>query len=403
MKIRSVVLAGVCGLVITLACLFSLAARPGVAQAAPAAQSGSFITVTVKAGDSLAKYSRRFGVTGSALVNANKLKDPNLIFPGQVITIPVVKSFTPSLTTPFYYVVQTGDELFTLGRRFEMDPSIISTANGLQNNVVVLNSTLLIPAGPHSHIAVAGDTLKSIAARYNVLVSLLIRNNPGVSNPDLIFVGQPIFIPILYGAQPVPISGAPVPTVAPTATKTGVPGASATPAPTATTVGAGNFIQVTVHAGESLVTYVARYGVSGGLIRSANPQLKDPNLIFPNQVLIIPVPVSFTPSRTTPFFYVVQAGDSTASIGAKFEMNSTVLAAGNPGASFAGGSTILVPAGPHLYTVKAGDTLGKIATKYGTTPEFLLTGNQLPDPNAIFPGQQIFIPLQINKAPLAFS
>jgi LysM repeat protein len=407
MKARTILLASVSGSLFALACILALASHVGVARAAPQPKDLGFITVTVKSGDNLSKYTFIYGVTGSAIVAANQFNDPNLIFPGQVVVIPVIKSYTPSLTTPFYYVVQLGDQLDTLARRSEMDPSVISAANSLQNDVIILGTTLLIPAGPHSHFAVAGETLKSIAARFGTTVAVLVANNPGITNPDLIFSGQPIFIPILYGAQPIPLSGAPVPTPVPgtpTATLTpGGPTPTNTPVPSATAIGAADFIQVTVHAGESFVTYVARYGVSGHRLRNANQQLADPNLIFPGQVIVVPVIVSFTPSRTTPFFYAVQGGDSVASIAAKFEMASEILTAGNPGASFAAGTTILVPAGPHLYTVRQGDSLGIIANRYATTTDFLLTGNKLPDPVTIFPGQLIFVPLQIDKIPVAFN
>ncbi len=258
MKIRNILLAGMSGSLLVLACLLAVSFHPGVAHAAPAPASSGFITVTVKAGDNLAKYTYLFGVTPADLIAANHFNDPNLIFPGQVVTVPVVKSFTPSLTTPFYYVVQAGDQLNVLASRFEMGPSYIAGANGLQSDVIVTGATLLIPAGPHSHVAVAGETLKSIAARYGVPVAVLISNNPGVSNPDLIFVGQPIFIPIQYGAQPVPLSGNPAPTPVPgTAVLTSTPGGptpTQTPVPSATAVGANNFIQVTVYSGESFVT-----------------------------------------------------------------------------------------------------------------------------------------------------
>jgi LysM repeat protein len=389
---------------LALACVLALAANTGVAAAqgavaAPAPKDSGFITVTVQAGDNLAKYTFRFGVTPQALIGANHFADPNLIFPGQVVVIPVVKSFTPSLTTPFYYVVQSADTLDGLAARFEMDPSLIVTTNGLSNDVVVQGSTLLIPAGPHSHVAQAGETLKIIAAHDGISVATLISNNPGIANPDLIFVGQPIFIPILYGAAPVPLSGAPVP---PSATATPGPAATSTPIPTATQVGANNFIHLTVQAGENFVVYTVRYGVTGGRLRMANPSILNPSLIFPGQTVIVPVLVTNTPSRTTPFFYVVASGDSAASIAAKFEMTPDVLTAANPGANFATGSTILVPAGPHVYTVVAGDTLAGVAAKYGTTVDFLLTGNKLPDPGQIFVGQLIFVPVQYDQVPVPF-
>jgi len=394
-----------------LALVAALGWRATPAEAAPPAQAANFITVTVKVGDHLGKYARLYGTSGHAMLAANpQIKDGNLIYPDQVITIPVVRTTTPSLTTPFYYTVQSGDTLTSIGRKFEMDPSVVAYANGITDGIAVLGKIYLIPAGPHQHFVLAGETLRVIAEQYGTTVTFLLTGN-NLPNPDLIYVGQPIFIPIIFDAKPVPLSGAATPAPAGTTT----PGPSptpkpptATPGPTATrtpvpTPAIGDFIVVTVRSGESLLTYVYRYGVTGSSIRAVNPQLTDPNIIFPGDLIVIPVPVSFTPSRTTPFFYGVVAGDTTASIAGKFEVDVEVLTAHNPGANFAVGSTILVPAGPHLYTVIAGDDLKGIAAKYGTTVDFLLTGNNLPNPDLIFPGQQIFIPTQYNAVPKGYN
>ena len=400
MKRNSNLLAGGLGWLTALALLAGFVFSARGVQAAPAEQAGSLIKVVVRAGDSLAKYTRLYGVTGGALRAANpQLVDPNIIHPGQTITIPVVSTTTPSLTTPFFYTVQPGDTLFNVARRFEQYPDIISAANGLQNDVLVLGRTLLMPAGPHVHFAVQGETLRSIAARYGTTFDFLLTGN-NLPNPDRIFVGQPIFIPIRYGAAPIPITS--VATAVPGPTATGGPAPTA--GPTATTIPGTNpnWIRATVRAGESFVTYVARYGVTGGLLRQANPQILDPNVIFPGNTVIVPVIVSFTPSRTSPFFYVVVGGDSVASIAAKFEMTADTLTKANPGANFAVGSTILVPAGPHLYTVKAGDTLSSIAAKYGTSIDVLLGANSIPNPNTLPVGQQLVIPTQFNRTPLPF-
>ncbi len=409
MKKSSVVLAGALGGLLALALVLALAAHTGVALAAPEAAVAANITVTVKAGDNLGKYTGIYGVTGASLLAANNLPNPNLIFPGQVIVIPVARSTTPSLTTPFYYTVVAGDTLTSIGRKFELDGSVIANANGLTNDNVILGSTLLIPAGPHTHIALVGETLKSVAAAHGTTWEKLAAFNPSITDPDLIFSGQPVYIPVqhnaaplaLHGAAPLPPASGPTATntpaggPAPTATKTATPG----PNPPA---GGANFIKLSVRSGESFVTYVARYGVTGGRLRQANPQIADPNVIHPGDTVFVPVNVSFSPSRTTPFFYVVKAGDTAASIATKFEMSAATLTTANPGATFGAGATILVPAGPHLYSVRPGDTLDGIAVKYGTTSAFLLTGNQLPDPSAIFVGQLIFIPLQLDKSPLPF-
>jgi peptidoglycan DL-endopeptidase LytF len=397
MKRYSNLLAGGLGWLTVLTLVLGLVASARTVRAAPAEQNGQFIKVIVKAGDNLAKYTRIYGVSGAALRGANpQLADPNIIHPGQTITIPVVSTTTPSLTTPFFYMVQAGDTLLSVARRFEQYPDIIQQANGLTNDVLVLGRTLLMPAGPHIHFAVQGETLRSIAARYGTTVDFLLTGN-NLPNPDRIFVAQPIFIPIRYNAAPIPITAVATPVPG-----TAVPGAPPTAGPSPTPIGNPNFIHLTVRAGESFVTYVARYGVTGGLLRQANPQILDPNVIFPGNTVIVPVLVSFTPSRTTPFFYVVQGGETAASIAAKFELTSDTLTKANPGANFAAGSTILVPAGPHLYTVKAGDTLSGIAAKYGTTVDVLLGANSIPNPNTLPVGQQLVIPTQFNRQPLPF-
>ena len=190
----------------------------------------------------------------------------------------------------------------------------------------------------------------------------------------------------------------------PTPTKTPTPGpATATPAATTVPSTSSGYIQTTVRQGESFVTYAFRYGVSGGRLRAANMQIADPALIYPGQVITIPVVASFTPSRTTPFFYMAKAGDNSATIAAQFEMTADTLIRANPGASFAAGTALLVPAGPHLYTVKEGDELKFIAPKYGVTVEFLLTGNNLPNPDRIYIGQQIFIPIRYDAEPIPFT
>ncbi|NLA06967.1 MAG: LysM peptidoglycan-binding domain-containing protein, partial [Firmicutes bacterium] len=45
-------------------------------------------TYTVQPGDSIWSIARRFGTTVDAIVSANKIRNPDLIYPGEVIKIP---------------------------------------------------------------------------------------------------------------------------------------------------------------------------------------------------------------------------------------------------------------------------------------------------------------------------
>ena len=51
------------------------------------------------------------------------------------------------------------------------------------------------------------------------------------------------------------------------------------------------------------------------------------------------------------------------------------------------------PAPAHeVYVVKKGDTVYKIAKRYGTTMQAIILGNNLRNPDLIYPGQILFIP-----------
>lgn len=58
----------------------------------------------------------------------------------------------------------------------------------------------------------------------------------------------------------------------------------------------------------------------------------------------------------------------------------------------------IAPLGTIIHTVVPGDTLYSIARSYNTTVENILKFNYLPNPNLIFPGQTIVIPLSPPEA-----
>ena len=409
MKTRSILV--VVSLITMLTLSLFIGSIPAVAQeGTPLEGEGQFIRLTVRSGDSLARYAFLYGVSGSAMLAVNNLRNPDILLPGQTIIIPVIKTRTPSLTTPFYYTVQSGDTLTKIGSMFHIDGDVIAFANDTVGDTIILGKTLLIPAGPHREIVQRGEHLGIIALRYNVTISTLLKANPSVADPSQLFIGQRINVPIIYDAKPIPITETVLAFIPETATltptATGVVSPTRTPRPTATSIAAANnFITVVVQLNESLVTYVNRYGVDGSAILAVNPKLQlNPDLLFPGDVVTIPVVVSFTPSRSTPFFYTVQGGDTVISIASKFEMMSDTLITANPKASFAAGTTILIPAGPHVYIAQPGDTLAIIGAKYLVNINFLLNANpSVLSPDSLFAGQRVFIPLRINAAPVPFN
>ena len=65
------------------------AAAPSVAPtAAPSAPTAAGRKYVVQAGDTLSGIAEQFGVTVQQLIDANKLTNPDLLIPGQELTIP---------------------------------------------------------------------------------------------------------------------------------------------------------------------------------------------------------------------------------------------------------------------------------------------------------------------------
>ncbi|MBP1932370.1 LysM peptidoglycan-binding domain-containing protein [Ammoniphilus resinae] len=65
-----------------------------------------------------------------------------------------------------------------------------------------------------SHVVQPGENLWMIAQRYGVSVQQIMRAN-GISDPNLVFVGTTIRIPIQSGPPSVPVPGYPSPSPGP--------------------------------------------------------------------------------------------------------------------------------------------------------------------------------------------
>lgn len=109
----------------------------------------------------------------------------------------------------------------------------------------------------------------------------------------------------------------------------------------------------TVKSGDTLFFIARRYNIGLQSLIDANPQITDPNAIFPGQVICVPT----------------------------------------------GGQGVDCPNG-QIYRVVRGDTMFEIARRYGMSLESLIRANpQIPNPNMIFPGQEICIPMPQTGAP----
>jgi len=167
-------------------------------------QAADNIVHTVRNGENLLHLTNFYGVSASRIRAANPTwLDPNLITPGQMLVIPVAWSSTPSVTTPFFYTVQAGENSLAIALKFEIDHQALARANGSRFYpfAVQTGQTILVPAGPHLHRVLARETLNGIAAAFCTNADRLATAN-SLAEPGRLFVGQQILIPIQYNARP---------------------------------------------------------------------------------------------------------------------------------------------------------------------------------------------------------
>ncbi len=219
--------------------------------AAFAASCGS--SVTVVRGDTLRKIADRCGTSVSALQRANpSIGSGNLIYPGQVLMLP--GTILGSDGGYFIYIVARGDTLKGLAIRFGVTvDSLLAWNKDITNaNVIYEGQQIKVytsttpttpppPAGQTYYVQ-RGDTLKIIAAKFSTTFDVLLKLNPNITNPNLIYVGQALTLP----------------------------------------AGVSSYV---VQRGDTLRIIAARYGTTVDNLLVLNPSIKNANLIYVGQVI----------------------------------------------------------------------------------------------------------------------
>ena len=145
---------------------------------------------TVNRGDSLWSIAKRFNTTVDKIKKANGLNS-SLLKIGQVLQIPVLDSFYEFEDV---YVVQKGDTLYNIAKKFNTTVADIKTINNLISNTLSIGQILKIPGKSNEkYIVQKGDTLYKIAKDNGTTVDNLINLN-GLSSA-ILSIGQEIKIP----------------------------------------------------------------------------------------------------------------------------------------------------------------------------------------------------------------
>lgn len=148
------------------------------------------VTYVVKAGDNLYNIAKQYNTSVSAISNLNNLSS-NILNVGQQLLIPISEDSSDSSA----YIVQKGDSLYSIARRFGVSVSDITRLNNLSGTNLSVGQQLLIPSessGSNTYVVQRGDSLYSIARRFNTSVDDIRRKNNLSSN--LLSVGQTLII-----------------------------------------------------------------------------------------------------------------------------------------------------------------------------------------------------------------
>ena len=86
-------------------------------------------TYTVKSGDTLSKIASKYKTTYQELARINNIKNPNLIYPGQVLKL----TGSANVINPVYYVVKKGDTLSKIAKNYGVSISQLAKWNNIKN------------------------------------------------------------------------------------------------------------------------------------------------------------------------------------------------------------------------------------------------------------------------------
>ncbi len=208
---------------LALALTLTIAAIPSTLALAQSGEPPAPTVHIVQQGETLFSIATRYGLTVDRLAHANGIPDPRQIYIGQRLTIPANGDLDAVETTT--YLVQAGDTLYSLARRYQTTWQVLARLNNLLSpDTLYAGQVIRVPSAPlsadlargASYIVGPDDTLFRIALRYDIPPWTLTTIS-GLADPLLLHQGQELVIPdagngllpvpfVNIAVQPLPVS-----------------------------------------------------------------------------------------------------------------------------------------------------------------------------------------------------
>ena len=140
----------------------------------------------VKPGDTLYSIAKKYNLSLTELKAINNITNDNLAV-GQLLNVPSGLSLVNS------YIVEKGDTLYSIAKKFDISVNKLKEYNNLSTNLLSVGQKILIPIGEDTtYVVKLGDTLYSIAREFNTTVDNIKKLN-NLTNNNL-SVGQILIV-----------------------------------------------------------------------------------------------------------------------------------------------------------------------------------------------------------------
>lgn len=132
----------------------------------------------VEDGDNIASIAKKFNVKIADLVKENHLENIYYLAPGMELIIPT----TTSQDIFDYYIVQKGDNLYKIGKKYDVSAELLAEMNGLElNEYIYPEQKLLVPKeGVGVYITKEEDTLGSISDEVGISIENIVLHNKNI-------------------------------------------------------------------------------------------------------------------------------------------------------------------------------------------------------------------------------
>ena len=131
----------------------------------------------IKSGDTLEGIAKKYHTTLDNILDLNNVRYMSDLRVGNEIIVPKEKEMYFNT-----YLIEKGDNLYSIARRYNINPSLLAALNGLNmDDYIYPNEQILIPkAGYSYYITAPGDTLELVAKEFGVPKDKLLNENETV-------------------------------------------------------------------------------------------------------------------------------------------------------------------------------------------------------------------------------